>query len=285
MRRRNLRIGMLTAALGGVALMAEALDYIVPTNGASAYGNVATTIPCLSTSGRRYQQVFHAGQFAGAQRPQLVRGVRFRLATVSGTSYLAGSPMDVRLSTTSRNPDGLSATFADNPGADETLVYSGTNWQFMTASGLGRFYFSIFFQQPFHYDRSQGNLLLDIRMPGSYSFSGYSFDATNATGDSVSRLYANVTNATSGTADSTGVFAEFVFLDTQLTNVTHATEAQELHLRWLSVSNAEYRVQGAETITGSYANLSSPITGRAPVNVATQALGSAYRFFRIMREK
>lgn len=280
---KRLQVAVLAASIAAAAVTTEALDYVVPTNGATGYGNATTVNPCLSTASRRYQQVYAASEFQAAQSPQAIRGIRFRIATATGTFYLSGSYMEVRLSTTTRSPDGLSTTFADNVGADETLVYAGTNFQFVGSSSLGRFSISTLFQQPFHYDHALGNLLVEIRMPGSYSFSGYSLDATNATGDAVSRLYANATNALTGAADSAGAITQFVFQDTVLTNLVPEITSDGLVFGFTSVSNARYRLQASTDVTGDFVDVSAVITGRPPINVVTQVPGTATRFFRVQR--
>ncbi|HOW96807.1 MAG TPA: hypothetical protein P5567_08635 [Kiritimatiellia bacterium] len=263
----------------------RAAEYVVPTNGAAAYGNTGTSYPCLSSACRRYQQVYAASEFASAQSPQLITRLGFRYRTATSTFYLSGTWMEVRLSTTSRNPDGLSATFADNPGADETLVYAGTNWQFAGSSALGKFWMDAYFDRPFHYDRTKGNLLVEIRMPGYYNFSGYTLDATNAASDSVSRLYASATNAAAGTLDSVGAITEFTFQDVVLSNISAEAVAGGIVLRHASISNAEYRVQVSTNLAGAFANASAIYTASPPFNVVTQFPGSGLKFYRVVREK
>src|SRR5690349_9782554 len=75
----------------------------------------------------RFQQIYAAGDFqAVVAGPLQITELAF--ATVSGSV-----PMDIvipnvvlHLSTSSKVPDGLSATFADNLGPDDMTVFSGS---------------------------------------------------------------------------------------------------------------------------------------------------------------
>lgn len=283
------RFKVLVAALSLTTLMhglpAFGMNYVIPTNNTVVAGDASQAFPCLSSQCKRYQQVFSASEFGSAQNPQMITRLGFRYRTTTSTFYLSGTWMEVRLSTTSMNPDGLSSTFADNVGSDETLVYAGTNWQFAASSGFMKFWMDASFTTPFFYDATKGNLLIEIRMPSYYNFSGYSLDAVTNTGDSVSRVYANTTNAVTGTADTRGVVTEFTFQDTVLSNITTVVSGSGLALEWLSISNAEYRVQSASTLTGDFVDVSTVITGTPPLNVNTQAPGGSIQFFRINRVK
>lgn len=263
----------------------HATNFVVPTNGATNYGNVGTSYPCLSSSCRRYQQVYAATEFAATQHPQLITAVKFRYRSATSTFYVSGTWMEVRLSTTSRNPDGLSANFADNRGPDETLVYAATNWIVAGSSSLGKFSMGASFSTPFYYDRTRGNLLLEIRMPGNYNLSGYTLDATNGASDSVSRLYASATNAASGTLDTTGAFTQFTFQDVVISNITSVAPSGVV-IKWTSISNAQYRLQRSTNLLSGFQDLPSLISGTPPMNTVTNAPSEGNLFFyRIKREQ
>jgi hypothetical protein len=69
----------------------------------------------------------------------------------------------ISLSTTSRAPDNLSATFADNVGVDESVVFSGdlvfTSANDSVPGGTRAFDILIKLTNEFNYDPSLGNLL------------------------------------------------------------------------------------------------------------------------------
>jgi len=79
--------------------------------------------------------------------------------------------LPIYASTTTRSVAGLSATFAENIGADNTLVLSGTlNWATGNVPGPGntlQFDMVFPFTTPFLYDPAAGNLLLDIHLSGN----------------------------------------------------------------------------------------------------------------------
>src|SRR5262249_40728325 len=123
--------------------------------------------------------------------------------------------VQVDLSTTSAAPDGLSAIFANNIGADDTVVYSGalplSSAATGPAAGPKDFDIAIILTTPFLYDPTAANLQLDIRTLGGGSTVG--LDAQFATGDSISRVEGLVTD-TSGSRDSEGLVTEFEFSPT-----------------------------------------------------------------------
>lgn len=92
------------------------------------------------------------------------------------------SDVEFRLSTSSRQPDGLSALFSENIGADETTVFGRgaltLDWS------RGQFTTGIQFDRPFLYNPAAGNLLLDMRNYGSGDIP--SLDAFDVLGDAIS---------------------------------------------------------------------------------------------------
>jgi hypothetical protein len=115
--------------------------------------------------------------------------------------------LQVNLSTTSKPPDGLSSTFAQNVGADDTQVFSGPFQTAVTFNGdPTNFEIVINFSTPFYYDPAKGNLLLDVRnLQGSTEVppSDQEMDGASANGDSVSRVF-NYGDATAPGAGQTG---------------------------------------------------------------------------------
>ncbi len=74
--------------------------------------------------------------------------------------------LQIHASTTNRSATGLSTTFAENLGTNNTLVFSGPlTWTTANLPGLGntrQFDYVFPFTTPFLYDPAAGNLLLDI---------------------------------------------------------------------------------------------------------------------------
>jgi hypothetical protein len=136
----------------------------------------------------RYQEVFGQSAFGGLSADGI---------SITGLGFYSQMPLtnhrfslSFHLSTTSRSPDGLSNTFADNVGADDTEVFNSSLAPvFLTtvSDGQGRNVFEFSLQQPFIYRPQSGNLLFDIR--NFSAFDGGSFAHVSAPGDPVSRVY------------------------------------------------------------------------------------------------
>ena len=114
----------------------------------------------------RSQQVYRNTEFPA--QPIRIKELRFRPDRVWGYAFSTViSNLQVHLSTTTKDPSGLSATYAENTGPDETNVYSGSlaiSSQFTgPADGPKDFDMVIPLQVPFVYNPAEGNLLLDIR--------------------------------------------------------------------------------------------------------------------------
>src|SRR6202011_1478767 len=156
----------------------------------------------------RYQQVFDASQFSRlSPGGGLINRIAFR-GHGPGVPFTGTvAQLQINLSTTSKSPDGLSSTFAQNVGADDTQVFSGPFQTAITFNGdPGNFEVVVNFTTPFFYNPSKGNLLLDIRnTEGGVEVppNDQELDGTSATGDSVSRIY-NYGDVTAATAGQTG---------------------------------------------------------------------------------
>ena len=127
----------------------------------------------------------------------------------------------MNLSVTSKTPDALSPIFAENIGQDDTVVFGRgaiTVEVFARTSPSQATTFNVFFERPFYYNPSNGNLLLDVR---NYAGASLLFaqevgkpalDAVNQSGDGVSRVYANSVSATTADAsDTSGLVTRFYF--------------------------------------------------------------------------
>jgi hypothetical protein len=107
----------------------------------------------------RYQQVYASSDFSRAPGPNLITEISFS----TGAAFLDVTLQNVEItfSTTQKQPDGLSSTFAQNVGSDATSVFSGPLHLF--SRGLDTYGLRIPLQQPFLYDSALGNLLLDVK--------------------------------------------------------------------------------------------------------------------------
>ena len=189
---------------------------VVPNSLAAVEGNANNGFPFnladFGTTSMRYQQAFAASEFASLGGPTLITGMAFRPDGDGNAFATILADIQINLSTTTRAPDALSTTFATNVGSNDTVVYargplalSSAN----TGAGPRDFDIVITFTTPFLYDPSQGNLLLEVRNFGGGTTTA--FDAHQISNDSISRLFAiNDATATSGSADSLGLVAQFL---------------------------------------------------------------------------
>jgi phosphatidylinositol-3-phosphatase len=191
---------------------------VVPNEWSSAQGDAGNLFPLFSSQPIRYQQVFDARQFARWHNGGgLINRIAFR-GHGPGIPFTGTIPqLQVNLSTTLKLPDGLSSTFADNVGADDTQVFSGPFQTAVTFTGdATNFEIVINFTMPFFYDPAQGNLLLDVRNgQGSTEVppNDQKVDGTSAAGDATSRVYhygdATAPSAGSEEKDSYGLITRF----------------------------------------------------------------------------
>jgi len=160
----------------------------------------------------RLQQVFDSDAFLPhAPLGAWIKEISF--AVDSGTGPFFGTTLNdvqVNLSTTLREPDGLDPVFANNIGGDEITVYGRGP---LTLPGSLMLHV-VEFHTPFFYDPGEGNLLLDI-----WNYEGYVSDPTTRPqyfahiemGDSVSSVVGINADDAVGFAATGGVVTRFTF--------------------------------------------------------------------------
>lgn len=208
-------LGVLVAFLLLASPASAIVTIVVPSEQGAVEGDLPNSFPFdldsfVASGSQRYQQVYDASDFPG---PITIGAIWFRPDAGSGAAFSATiSAIEVRLSTTSRTPTTLSATFADNVGADETVVYDGAlplSSSFEgPAEGPKLFDIQIPLETSFSYDPGDGNLLLDVR-----NFTGEGTTPFNAEAGSpaVGRVFSAVDG---DVADATGVTSPGVGLVT-----------------------------------------------------------------------
>jgi hypothetical protein len=162
----------------------------------------------------REDDVYAASEFP--IYPILIKEIRFRPDVHAGGPLSTTlSNVQFNLSTTKAVPDQLNSAFAQNIGADNTVVFAGTlslSTAFLTlTNGTKAFDLRVPFQTEFTYDPSQGNLLLDFQnfdgsVPNEPNF------INNVGGeDGTSRMFTSDPNGTSGFSDSGGYALQIVY--------------------------------------------------------------------------
>ena len=139
----------------------------------------------------RYQEV-HAFSEGSAALPGggIITQMRYRLDTSSINYLRTIASIQINLSITPRAPDQLSATFADNVGVNETVVF-GPGPLTLSSIGSGSPDITVPFSQGFYYNPAAGNLLIDVRNFVAAPFDSlniHAYDAQSTVGDSVSRV-------------------------------------------------------------------------------------------------
>jgi len=190
---------------------------VVPNGNAMVEGNSNNGYPFdLGGTGllsQRYQQVYAASQFGGGG---LITQIVFRPDATFGSAFMSTLPdIQIDLSTTSAADDGLSSTFANNVGADDTIVFARGALTLSSAftgppDGPKDFDIIITLTTPFLYNPALGNLLLDVRNFGGGSTTV--FDAVSPLGDGVSRVTNTDVNSGTGTPDSAGLVTGFIIV-------------------------------------------------------------------------
>ena len=143
-----------------------------------------------------YQQIYSASAFQG---PINIDQITFYQTAAPGGVFMTAN-YEVELSITSAAVGALSTNPSANFGTNNTVFFDGV------LSGGVSSSFTLSSSIPFHYDPTQGNLLLTIyqtNVTGTYT--EFSFDASTST--DFSRMY-DYTDGTTGT-DGTGLVTQF----------------------------------------------------------------------------
>jgi hypothetical protein len=115
---------------------------------------------CAGVFGPESQQVYNSGQFSG---PITISNLEFYNTQYdAGATAMNGGTWTISLSTTNADWNTLSSNFANNIGADNTLVFTGSLYQTWAFGDT----LQINLSTPFTYDPSMGNLLLDVMVSG-----------------------------------------------------------------------------------------------------------------------
>jgi hypothetical protein len=193
------------------------LNVVVPNANATVEGTSSNSFPFTATATHfHYQQVYAANNFAALSGPHSITAMHFRPnATSTAPVWENAFTLNLRLSTTTAGPDTLSATFADNVGGDEAVVYDGPitiSTEQVTPISPGPAFFDVVinFQTPFIYDPSRGNLLVNLTRDGGTIGTNRFLDAVTAVGDAVGRVTTSTVGATTGTVSSIGLVTRFV---------------------------------------------------------------------------
>ena len=247
--KRRARFAFVLAGFLGSCVTTElrAQVIVVPNAQATNDGNASATTPTGAASVRS-MRIFDASQFAALSGPSFLTQFAWRPDRILGQSGPHSVNLRIYASTTTRSVAGLSMTFADNLGADNTLVFNGTlNWTTGNLPGPGNTrQFDMVFPctTPFLYDPAAGNLLLDMQLSGN----GQSITIDTVDGNPTAREIVNTTSSTAVTAEFVLPFVQviqFLFEPPPLLTI----RASQVQLCWNSISNLTYQVQYRSDLT------------------------------------
>src|SRR6266404_326543 len=167
--RPNCWCGNLFSGALGVLLLFSVDSMFAQTSTVVAPANLAIQdmvfgSGMLRGAGYRMQEAY--GHFPA--QGMIITELRFRPDRFYGQAFTTTvASIQFNLSTTTRDPEALSNTFANNTGGDETVVFSGPltiSSQFSgPAGGPKDFDIAVPLTTPFLYNPAVGSLLLDIR--------------------------------------------------------------------------------------------------------------------------
>jgi hypothetical protein len=278
--------------LGFALILAIALDLcvtgelraqviVVPNTLAADDGNGSST----STAGPasvRWLQIHDASQFGALSGPSFFTQFAYRPDRILGESGPRSLTLRIYASTTSRSVAGLSMTFAENLGTNNTLVFDGTvNLTTGNLPGLGntrQFDYVFPFTTPFLYDPAAGNLVLDLQIVGDGS--AVTFDTVLSGGPAIGRVFANSSStATTGDIRPSHV-TQFTFEAPPLVTI----RASQVEVCWNSISNVTYQVQyRSDLTTNAWTSLGDCIRSTNSTSCVYDpiVMGQPQRFYRV----
>ena len=273
---------LLAAFLGScVTTELRAQVIVVPNSLATNDGNSVVITP---SGAARSQQIYDASQFGALSRPSLLTQFAWRPDTIPGPSGPRLFTLQIRAATTTRSVAGMSTTFADNLGTNNTLVFDGTAT--LTTGNLPgpgntrQFDYVFTLTTPFLYDPAAGNLVLDLQLDAT----GPALQIDFVSGDPTVREVANSSSST-GTSGTFLPFAkptQFTFEPPPLVTI----RASQVEVCWNSQSNVTYQVQYRSDLT---TNLWTSLGGCIRSTNSTSCIndpivvGQAQRFYRVVQ--
>ncbi len=200
---------LLALSLALVPAPSPAATTIVPAANSNSEGSQLNGGPfsgdVLCSDGAHYQQLYSGGEIG----INSISAISFRLDSFQAAPGPTSFPgVTVTLSSTSATHASLSTTFADNVGADATVVFSGNLDVDPTVSGSPNpFDFTIDFATAFGFAGPSANLLLDIVVDNCWQDSPIYLDAEN---DSVlSSIFADRDEIVGARFPGLGLITEF----------------------------------------------------------------------------
>jgi hypothetical protein len=248
-KARGLGCAFLLAVFLGSCVMTElrAQVVVVPNALATNDGNLSLTTPVGGPTSVRETTIYDAAQFADLSGPSFLTQFAYRPDRILGQSGPRSFTLRIYASTTRRSVAGLSSTFAENRGTNNTLVFDGTvnvTTRNLPGPGNTRQFDVVFpFTTPFLYDPATGNLVLEIQ----FSANGQAITLDAVSGSSVVNKIVNSgsSTATTGAFGFSPEVTQFTFEPPPLVTL----RASQVEVCWNSISNLTYQVQYRSDLT------------------------------------
>jgi hypothetical protein len=115
----------------------------------------------------RYQEVFSASQFQAAGGPISITQFAWREGRAGSSLDMIIPSPEISMSTTFKTPQTISVPLDGNIGPDSTVVFPTDSLHIVAsvnANGPSPFDIKFPLKQPFSYDPSKGDLLIEFRM-------------------------------------------------------------------------------------------------------------------------
>src|SRR6266568_249613 len=290
-QRHRIKKWLVVLFLSAIDLQCRGDAFIIaPTpTGPEAETFVPFFLQQVRLTSMRYQQVYNASVFSSVP-PECIYVTTltfFQGFSQKGSTLLTITSMEINLSTTQRAADNLSTNFAENVGADETIVFGPARHDFNDVISDR---FPILLDRPFRYNPATGNLLLDVRVfngAGPVAMNLPRLEAFNSSTDESSRVWAtNVTAVVADGADTTGLDTVMQFSAIPGLQIYQTTEqgTNIIVVRWPAQPSA-FALQNSDSLSAdalwqpiaNYDRASSTNTLVAPL----KALGKTgfYRLF------
>ena len=210
---------LLNFTLAACTTMVFGATLVVPNENRPFSGNASEPFPKGQQS-IELQELLGSGQFHS--NPMTISAISFRAAPGSGPVNVTVGSLSVTLSSSPNSPNGggkpMSSTFANNVGADKTVVFSGNN-VVLNDTGCQQgppcpFDITVTFQTPFVYTPSKGALLVDMVFTNLNATSGV-LDAMSfpAPGGNVANVIGAAGSA-AGTFAYQGAIVQFTYTTT-----------------------------------------------------------------------
>jgi len=253
----------------------------VPNALATNDGNGSST----STAGPasvRWLHIHDASQFGALSGPSFLTQFAYRPDEILGQSGPRSLTLRIYASTTSRTVAGISTTFAENIGTNNTLVFDGTvtvTTGNLPGPGNTRQFDYVFpFTTPFLYDPAAGNLVLDLQIVAD----GEAFTQDTVSGDSaIGRVFSfGSSTATTGELRASHV-TQLTFEAPPLVTI----RASQVEVCWNSISNLTYQVQyRSDLTTNVWTSLGGCIRSTNSTSCVFDPIvvGQPQRFYRVV---